>query len=365
MKVPIISASGAPYDLGFQHGSQAKKAIEDNVRFYMSLWERFGGSRREEILKEIQGFVPYIEDCDPEILEELRGVAEGSGLRFEEILSLNARTEVTFACLPNAMQNSTLEGCTSFALLPEATQNQHMYIGQNWDWRAEAENSCIILKLHQKDKPDIIMHAEAGTIGHRGFNSAGMGVCINYIRCETDTFKLGLPFLIKLRAALNSTNLPDCLKMLLTFVGPNSMNMVIAHREGEAIDAENTPNDVLFLYPEGGILTHANHFQSPNLRVRDTGKSTLPDTIFRSNRAFRLFDERKGRLGWDTIKEVLTDHFGHPNSICRHRDERYELIDQWETLCSTIMDLSEGKMLYTEGPPCSNPYKTIAMDDQS
>jgi len=269
MKVPIISARGAPYDLGFQHGSQAKKAIEDNVRFYMSLWERFGGSRREEILKEIQGFVPYIEDCDPEILEELRGVAEGSGLRFEEILSLNARTEVTFACLPNAMQNSTLEGCTSFALLPEATQNQHMYIGQNWDWRAEAENSCIILKLHQKDKPDIIMHAEAGTIGHRGFNSAGMGVCINYIRCETDTFKLGLPFLIKLRAALNSTNLPDCLKMLLTFVGPNSMNMVIAHREGEAIDAENTPNDVLFLYPEGGILTHANHFQSPTLRVRD------------------------------------------------------------------------------------------------
>lgn len=365
IKVPIISLSGSPFELGFQHGSQAKKAIEDNVRFYMNLWQYLGGGRRDEILKDIQGFVPYIEQCDPQILEELQGVADGSGVKVEEIVALNARTEVTFACLPNPMKGAAPGGCTSFAITPEATQNGHMFIGQNWDWRAEAENSCIVLKLHQQDKPDIIMHTEAGTVGHRGFNSAGIGVCINYIRCEDDEFRLGLPFLIKLRVILNSTNLPDCLKMLMSFVGPNSMNMVIAHRDGEAIDVENTPNDVLFLYPEGGILTHANHFESPRLKARDIGKSTLPDTIFRSNRALRLLNDCKGTLGWDTIEEVLKDHFGYPNSICRHRDERDNPIDQWETLSSMIMDLTEGKMLYTEGPPCCHPYKSIYMDNFS
>ena len=298
----------------------------------------------------------------PAMLEEMEGIAKGARLTLDDVLLVNARTDL--AVTAKATDDSaSMPGCTAMALVSD--NHDTLAVGQNWDWRAEAENSCLILKLHQKNKPDIIMHAEAGTIGHRGFNSAGMGVCINYIRCETDTFKLGLPFLVKLRAILNSTNLPDCLRLLLTFVGPTSMNMVIGHRGGEALDAENTPNDVLFLYPEGGILTHANHFQSPNLRVRDTGKSTLPDTIFRSNRALRLFNERRGRLGWDTIKEVLTDHFGHPNSICRHRDERYELIDQWETLCSIIMDLSEGKMLYTEGPPCSNSYRTISIKERS
>jgi len=295
-------------------------------------------------------------------VEELRGLADGSGVEFEDIVALNARTEVTFACLPNPMKEPVLSGCTSFATTSEATHNGHMFVGQNWDWRAEAENSCIVLKLHQQDKPDIIMHAEAGTIGHRGFNSAGIGVCINYIRCESDKFGIGLPFLIKLRGILNAANLPDCLKMLMSFVGPNSMNMMIAHRDGEAIDVENTPDDVLFLYPEGGILTHANHFQSPNLTVRDTGKSTFPDTIFRSNRAFRLLNKRKGSLGVETIEEALKDHFGYPNSICRHPDERDKPIDQFQTLSSMIIDLTEGKMLYTEGPSCCHPYKSIVMD---
>jgi hypothetical protein len=27
-----------------------------------------------------------------------------------------------------------------------------------------------------------------------------------------------------------------------------------------------------------------------------------------------------------------------------------------------IIDLTEGKMLYTEGPPCSHPYRLIAME---
>ena len=361
MKAPVISVSGSPFDLGLQHGSQAKKAIAENVRFYMELWEYLGGMKRDQVLKDVRAFVPYIEQQDPEVLEELKGVAQGSGLTFDEIIALNARTEVTFACVSTAMKQAAAGACTSFALAPEATVKQHMFVGQNWDWRAPAENSCIILQIKQREKPDIIMHAEAGTVGHRGFNSAGIGVCINFIRCEQDSFRPGLPFLIKLRGILNSTNLPDCLRMLMTFEGPNSMNIMLAHRDGEAIDVELTPDDVLFLHPEGGILTHANHFQSPRLRVKDTGKAALPDTVLRGNRASRLFRERKGELGWDSIKEVLKDHFGYPNSICRHRDERFKPIEQWETLSSMIIDLTEGKMIYTEGPPCSNPYRTIAM----
>ena len=362
MRVPVICVSGSPHDLGFQHGSQARKAIEDNVSFYMNVWKHLGGSERDRILKEVPAFVPYIEKHDPELVEELKGVAEGSGLNFDDIVALNARTEVTFACLSIAMQQAATGGCTSFALTPMVTQNHHMYVGQNWDWRAEAENSCIILRIKQQGKPQIIMHTEAGTIGHRGFNSAGIGVCINFIRCEADSFRPGLPFLIKLRGILNSTSLPDCLRMLMGFVGPNSMNIMLAHRDGEAVDIELTPDDLMFLHPRGGILTHANHFESPKLRSKDTGKAALPDTVLRSDRASRLFNERKGRLGWDSIKDVLKDHFGYPNSICRHPDERFPRIEQWETLSSMIIDLTEGKMLYTEGPPCSHPYRLIAME---
>ena len=357
MTVPVLRLKGSPREIGRQHGEQVPHLIKDNLRFYMNLWQHMGGVSREKILIDVEPFVPFIEEFDPEIVEEMRGVAEGAGLEFREIAALNARTELTFSCLPNALKESSAGGCTSFGLMPEVTENGHVIIGQNWDWRAEAVQTSVILQIEQREKPDIVMHAEAGTVGHRGINSAGMGVCINYIRSEMDGFRPGVPFLIKLRGILHSSRMSLALKSVMTHVGPNSMNMVIGHQGGEIIDVENLPNDLLFVYPQDGILTHANHFESPMLRVRDTGKSTLPDTIYRSRRLRRLLEARRGNLNVETIREALCDHFSYPDSICRHPDEQYEKIDQWMTLASIILDLTEMTLRYTDGPACTGPYR--------
>ncbi len=362
MTIPIITISGGPFELGYGHGNKAKEAIKKNFDFYLGFWHYWSGVKREQVLKEAQKFIPYIEDLDPELVEELRGVAQGAEMEFEEIVALNSRYEVSYAYMPTSPTKIAWEGCTAYALRPEATKNHHTFVGQNWDFRPGLKNSCMILHLKQKKKPDIIMHTEAGIIGHKGFNSAGIAVCFNVIKNEKDVFRPGLPLWIKARGILNSKTLPDCIKMLMTFEGPNSANMVIAHRDGEAIDVECTPNDNFFLYPEKGILTHTNHFQSLNLRCKDTGKSMLPDTVIRNQRAFRLFDDSRGALDFDSIKEVLMDHFGKPNSICRHRDERLNPNEQWETLTSMVINLTEGKMLYTDGPPCLNAYENIVLD---
>jgi isopenicillin-N N-acyltransferase-like protein len=363
MTIPVIKISGGPFDLGYAHGEKAKEAIKKNFEFYLGFWNYWSGVKRQELLKEAQKFIPYIEKLDPELIEELKGVAQGAEMGFEEIIALNSRYEVSYAYIPTAPTKIAWEGCTAYALRPEATKSHHTIVGQNWDFRPGLKDSCLILHIQQVKKPDIIMHTEAGIIGHKGFNSKGIGVCFNVIKSEKDIFRPGLPLWIKARGILNSESLPDCVRMLMTFEGPNSANMVIAHRDGEAIDVECTPNDNFFLFPEKGILTHTNHFRSPDLRCKDTGKIMLPDTVIRNQRAFRLFEDRREALNSDSIKEVMTDHFGKPNSICRHRDERLNPNEQWETLTSMIMDLTEGKLLYTNGPPCLNPYKSIGFDN--
>ena len=361
MTVPVLELAGTPREIGRQHGEQVPHLIKDNLRFYMNLWQHMGGVSREKILTDVEAFVPFIERFDADLVEEMRGVAEGAGLEFREIAALNARTELTFSCLPNTLKESSSGGCTSFGLLPEATESGHVIIGQNWDWRAEALQTCVVLQIEQKEKPSIVMHAEAGTIGHRGLNSAGLGVCINYIRSEADVFRPGVPFLIKLRGILNSNRMSAALQMLMTYPGPNSMNMVIGHQGGEVVDVENLPNDLLFVYPQNGILTHANHFESPMLPVRDTGKGTLADTIFRSCRLRRLLEARRGNLNVETIREALSDHFSYPDSICRHPDEKCAMVDQWQTLASIILDLTEMTLRYTEGPACTGPYRVARL----
>jgi len=360
-QIPVISVSGSPYEVGWKHGQQAKEAIRRNCDFYLGAWNFFSGVERKQVLEAAQKFIPFMESLSPELVQELKGVAEGSGVQFEEIVALNSRWELNYAYMFGAPANAVAEGCTAFALMPEATQNKHVLVGQNWDYKPGLEDSCIILRIKQEKKPEIVMHTEAGIIGHKGFNSAGIGLCLNFIRCEKDQFRPGLPVWIKARGILNSNSLVDALKVLTSFDGPNSANMVIAHRDEEAVNAECMPDDTLFLFPDDGVLTHSNHFLSPNFRVKDLGKCLVPDSLIRSHRAWRLLHSKKGILNVNSIRKVMSDHFGRPASICRHRDESVHSYEQWETLTSFIIDLTEGKMVYTSGPPCSYAYSTIAM----
>jgi isopenicillin-N N-acyltransferase-like protein len=363
MSIPIISLTGSPYEIGYRHGKIAKEAIKHNIQFYLDLWNYFSGVDKSQVLENAREFIPYIERIDSELIEELKGVAEGCGVEFEEIVALNARWELNHSYFSPTVPDKALDGCTAFAISTEATKNKHTFIGQNWDYKTGVKESCIILIIKQQSKPDIIINTEAGIIGHKGFNSAGIGIGLNFIRCNRDVFHEGLPMLIKVRSILNAETLSECLKIIMTFEGPNSGNIVIAHRDGEAIDIECLPDDSFFLYPKGGILTHANHFLSLSFQGKDTGRALLPDTVIRNNRAFGLFQNKRGNLGFDTIKQVLRDHFDYPNSICRHRNERLELYESWETITSMIIDLTEGKMLYTSGPPCSNSYEAVAIGD--
>jgi len=357
MKVPVIEASGNPYELGYQHGRQAREAVQKNIRFYLDLWRHFGEKKSEVILPQVHKFLPHVEKADSELIEEMKGLAEGAGAQFDHILALNCRYELTFGLMKGFLP----EGCTSFGLQPDATLDRHTYVGQNWDYKPGVEHSCIILRLKQEKKPEILMYTEAGVIGSRGFNREGIGICPNFMWCAEDSFKPGLPAWLKLRAVLNCRNLVEGLRVLTNFEGPNSISLMIGHRDGEVLNAECAPGDTFFLFPEGGILTHSNHYLSPRLSAKDTGISLIPDTIIRSQRSDRLFREKKGSLEAGSITGIMSDHFGYPYSICRHRVAEVHPSEQFESLSSIILDLTAAKMAYSYGPPCSHKHEWIAM----
>ena len=362
MNIPVISLEGSPYNIGLKHGSQAKEAITKNVQFYINHWGYFCGVTKAQILEDASKFIPVIAQFDPQIIEELNGIAKGAGLQIEEIIMINARWELNYAYNKWATPKQLPpEGCTAFAVTSEVTSDQHTLVGQNWDYNPH--DSLLIVHIKQEDKPTIVMSIEAGAVGQKGLNSAGIGIVQNYLQCENDSFRIGLPTLVKERGILNCTSFSDCLKVLTNFEGPNSANLLLAHLDGEAINVECAPTDEFFIYPDNGILVHSNHFISNLLKVKDTGKTRVPDSIMRYHRASRLFQAQRGSLEKDTIEEILSDHFGYPQSICRHRIEDLNANEQSETNTSVIIDLTEGEMFYTEGPPCSNIYKKISIND--
>lgn len=358
-QVPVISIKGKPFERGKQYGSQAQNLIQKNLELYFDLWRSLWGAKRPEVLRHCASLVPVIGEYDAGILEEMQGIADGASLSLEEIVALNARYEMVFA------QSAVAEaggGCTSITAMPGVTRNGHTILGQNWDYKERFQGLSVILEVERKDGPNIVMHLEAGTMAHKGMNSAGLGVCLNALVSSRDRFEITTPFLVVGRAIMNADSFSRAVKAVLNARVTVSFNFLIAHRDGEAIDLEVSPLDVGFLHPADGILTHSNHFIALTNRpdMVDLFKATAPDTLFRADRARHLIGQERGKIDAGSFQRVLRDHFSYPNSICRHVDVREEETRHLATLSSAVMDLTARTFYLTEGTPCQNEYYKVA-----
>ncbi|HHV41863.1 MAG TPA: acyl-CoA--6-aminopenicillanic acid acyl-transferase [Clostridiaceae bacterium] len=344
----IIECRGTPYEIGFAHGEQAKEKIRLNIREYEDMFKISSDIDWAQARKRSLYFVDYIRQLEPDLLEEMRGVADGAGLELADILALNSRSEIVFGLAK--------DGCTSFTITPEASANGHTLIGQNWDWRVPIADGLIILKIYQQGKPGIFMVTEAGIIGKVGMNSEGLGVCLNALVVQGQPE--GLPLHIILRRILNSKLLNDALLAINGVKNAGPANYMFAQKGGCALDVEKTPQAWDYTFNDRGILVHSNHILSPRLlaRVNDQGTIRFLSSIVRYHMMTKMLNREIGDITVEYLMECLRSHHQGRESICCHADSDQPLRRQSMTCFSMIMDLDTNEMWLTPGPPCQFEY---------
>jgi isopenicillin-N N-acyltransferase-like protein len=128
------------------------------------------------------------------------------------------------------------------------------------------------------------------------------------------------------------------------------------------INIEAAPETANYLYPEDGLITHANHFED-RTGVQSEFEKLIPHTLYRASRMRRLLGRARttGTLDVEAIQSALRDHFSRPSSICRHVDDDVPERSHNETIASLVLDLNERKMLATQGPPCQSAYQEFVV----
>jgi isopenicillin-N N-acyltransferase-like protein len=339
----FVSISGAPHERGVQYGQQAKEQVHHNVAIYREMFQHYLGLSWKEILPEAAKYISVLKRDDPDYLEEIQGIADGAGLRVEEVIALNVRTELRFGMAS--------AGCTSVFVNAEATGGPTL-IGQNWDWRVTVE---------QPPKPTVMMVTEAGMIAKTGFNSAGVALCNNFLGSDKDRRGLSAPFHVVLRRILDSATPGDAVASVIGGDRASSANYLIGSQSGDGVDLEAAPDFVDFFYPENGVLVHTNHFNTIRHPVCDTGRIIFPDSIIRYNRMRRLLSRENGRITIEDLQKALRDHVNHPNSICRHGNPRDPEAERFQSVFSLVMDLDSQTMWVAAGPPCQHEYQPISL----
>jgi isopenicillin-N N-acyltransferase-like protein len=262
-----------------------------------------------------------------------------------------------------------VDGCTAFGALPEATVNRHLLMAENWDWIPQVEG--LFLKIRPTSGPDVLCFTEAGVVGGKiGLNSEGIGLVINGLISSEDNWeRLRKPFHVRCWEILGSRTLSEAISRITRGERSCSANFLIGQQttlgSGKIVDIESAPGATGALSPENGVLAHTNHFSNPeHLGVKqvldDERRSTL-HRFARINQLLRQLRSGNGKISMTKAEEMLTDHNGKPESVCRHENPAFPVDERYRTVVSVVMDLYTGQLQTTLGSPCKREYQTLRL----
>jgi isopenicillin-N N-acyltransferase-like protein len=346
-----------PFERGRQLGRASRDHVRGSLQFYEETFAHYAGLSWAQVREIAAQFRDPIAEYDEQIGREIEGIAAGAEVPHEDALAINARTEIMFG-----LWTRPAHECTSLFVGPEASANGHVLIGQNWDWNPRTLHTTILAEIDQGPRPSFAMLAEGGLVGKIGFNAAGVGVAANALVSDLDKGEPGVPFHVILRGILDSRTVEEAVAAIVRARRASSANYVIAGANGAGVNVETAPGGVetvFMIHPTDGFLSHSNHFTS-DVEFGDVTAVEWPDSALRLRcMGDRLVAER-GRWTRETATDVLKDHEGYPDSICRHVKPDDHPMDHDTSVASWVIDLDEQVASVCAGPPCETEYVTFA-----
>lgn len=300
---PLVEASGSAFEIGYAHGAAARSLVLN----YLGWIEKLTGKSLDVLCRNAMQLEPRMQAVGKAFLDEVRGLAVGAGISYEEAVLCQCRAEAA---------QSPDGACTAFALRGEATAGGAVFGGQNQDLEPEYADVGIILRVRPSDgRPRSLMFTFAGQIGYAGINEHGSAHFVNALYGYT--WRPALPLYPIRRAVLESRTVAESVNLLTRLAPCSAANFVLCDGQRGIGDVEVTPEGTaVFVDEHPDAILHTNHYLTHEFAPRET--HSLPDSRARRERLRDLVKAEWGRITVETLKTILADHQGDPAAICRH-----------------------------------------------
>jgi len=360
-KLKFIDVEGDAHTRGVQIGKASKQQITHSLSTYRQLFELCGISWHQAKAKAAD-YESLIESVNPELLEEVSGMAKGSDFSMADLLTLNCRTEILpadflvkiLAAASVPANNASLDAneCTSFAV--HHHPDSPVWLSQNWDWVGLQRSALIVVRAKTETEEQFITVTEAGMLAKIGLNHHGFGVCLNILRSHDDGKQPGLPVHFLLRALLDCGTVEQATSLASNAQYASSSNVMIADQSGDMANLELSPNGVQRLSAVDNTVCHTNHFLHPALAVKDAVQATNLST---TNRLETAQSRLSSTHDLKEIKSLLSDTSAGLNSICIFADTQLPLIAQIETVVGVVMNLSTMELWVSDAQPSVSDFQ--------
>ena len=353
----VITLTGNPRKRGQIYGEELKAEIETNVQIHKSDIERTYNINPDEYIKEFikrTNFTKAIKKWTPELLEEVRGIAEGSGQDFNTIYRMQLVDEGWWYSMynRNSIDISKLNNCSCLGVFGQ--KGAAPLLAQNLDYDGRLERSLLHIK-YENSPLESYVFTESGMIGAAGMNNHSVGVCVNSL-LQLDSRIDGLPVAFIVRGVIGQKRYKDAVNFVRKIKHASGQAYLIGG-EREICCYEASADKVVKYEPHKNAkrVYHTNHpFVNDDRSIFKEITKNHPKREGPGNSEVRfntlekyLRDESK-EVTADYIKSILSSHDDPNHPICVHRG----------TIGSLIYELSEKPVLYfAPGPPCQVDYK--------
>jgi isopenicillin-N N-acyltransferase like protein len=337
---------GSPYRSGAIHGESAAAAIAQNLDFMDAAIAKVL-KRIPDYAARVEANVAFVRAAAPEVLEEIRGIADGARLPYRLVVMLN---------FPLFQVASFLgQECSQVLLLP-GRSGSHVLLGKTRDASNAPWRQIVLWHHYENGRTSLGVHA-AGTITWpgSGINSNGVAISSSGVWQRSGATPPMDPsrgwLLFNTQLLLRDCTSVDEVGYQLSTQPRLGSGVVVAvdSRTGAAFEA--TPTNVYRREPSDGMLIATNHFQTPALMPRSPTRSEYASTFARADRIEQVLRQLGRAWTRGDLLELLTDHVGFPqDSICRHAEHA----GQSRTLYASVAQLPTGSFDVLLGQPCES-----------
>lgn len=361
-KLTVIVLEGTPYQRGLKHGRELKQAIHELLQLWKRHIKSAYGLDADAFVKKFLArtdYVSAIKKWTPDLLDEIHGLADGSGTDFDTMLVFQFVDEYW-------VQGEAIarEHCSSLGV--PARQGRPTIVAQNLDVEGFLDGFQTI--LHIKDAArglESLVLTNAGFIGANGMNNHQVGLCVNTVS-QLAPCRDGLPVACVVRGVLAQRSAAEAVAFLRGIKHASGQNYVVGGPSG-VWDLECSAHQATPYQPgtPAGLVWHTNHPLANDdyttayrdfLAKKNVERAAISTYVRLETLNARLRSETQ--IDSDGIKALLSSAGSGPFPVCRPLKGRDDVF----TFASTVMVLGPNPELWiAPGPPNVTPYQRLVL----
>lgn len=335
-----IILEGNAYQKGYSHGIQLKETIQNFVKD--------GRARTNELCAVlmtdaefsvfIKSHAAMIAQYAPSLSTELKGLAEGAAISYDEAVLLQVRSEIIYT------HNFFLDAaeCSTIGMHRKA----QTMVGQTIDLPGELAplGHVFRVKPEHSDQPEILMYGFAGLLGYAGLNSSGLSLNINML--TSSGWKAGVPPYLLCRLILETHSVDEAIAIIKSIPRTSSRCFLISDKNS-MVTVEMTPNDIQIA--EGNQLYHTNHYLDDVLAEDETLHFLYRNSSIKRLNQLKNLTQDNLPQNVEDLFNIFSDHSLFPVGLCAHSEGN---IKRQDTVAAIVMEPQKGILHARKGHPC-------------